>query len=125
MTDQTKDEKTKAAQDQIRQVYEDGEATMPSGNTYRLLKMNHVKRRTIFAYFTHIQHDLQRGDLWWMTTADWEKVERIISDHVTFEDSLLSKRPNHWEDYPEDYMIFVQTMLPAMSYPFIRGISGG
>lgn len=117
-------DKLQEAKDQIRQVFDDKEATLPSGNTYKLLTMNHIRRRTVFAYFTKIQGDLQRGDLWWMTSPEWAQVEKIIGEHVTFEDSLLAKIPKHWEDYPEDYMMFIQTMLPAMSYPFMRGISG-
>ncbi len=48
------DEKKNAALDQIKAVYEDGEATLPSGLTYVINKMNHIRRRPVFAYFTHI-----------------------------------------------------------------------
>ena len=119
------EEKRKSAMEQIKAVYEDGEATLPSGKVYVINKMNHIRRRTVFAYFTYIEDDLSRQDLWFMTSAEWTKVEDIIFNCVTVDGSLLSKKSDHWEEYPEDYMLSVQTMLPAISYPFMRGVSGG
>jgi hypothetical protein len=118
-------EKTKEAQEQIQQVYEDKAATLPSGKTYVITKMTHISRRTVFAFFTHIQDDLRRGDLWFLTSPEWEKVEAILFNAITVDDSLISKKPDHWEEYPEDYILFIQTMLPAVSYPFMRGVIGG
>jgi predicted SnoaL-like aldol condensation-catalyzing enzyme len=122
MTGKTKVEE---AQEQVQQVYKDKEATLPSGKTYVLTKMTHINRRTVFAFFTHIQDDLRRGDLWFLTSPEWAKVEAILFNVITVDDSLLSKKPDHWDEYPEDYILFIQTMLPVVSYPFMRGVTGG
>jgi len=37
---------------------------------------------------------------------------------VLFEGAQISKLPNIWDEQPEDYVIFITTMLGAISYPF-------
>jgi hypothetical protein len=117
------EDKTQQAQDMIRQVYEDGVAEI-NGREYRITKLTHKKRRKVFAFFTHVQGDLQQSDFSFLDTDRWAEVESVIENAVTFDGSLLSKTPNHWDQYPEDYLIFVSTMLGAISYPFLAG-SGG
>lgn len=118
-----KSQKSKALE-MMRAVHEDKCATI-NGRDYHITTINHGKRRKVFAYFTHIQNDLQRKDLIFMSSPEWAEVERIIDNCVTFEGNLISKINGHWEDYPEDYVLFCQTMLGALSYPFLRGLVGG
>lgn len=118
MTDQSK------ALEMMRAVHEDKRATI-NGRDYDITSINHGRRRKIFAYFTHIQKDLQNQDLMFMDTAEWAEVERVIENCVMFDGNLISKINNHWDEYPEDYVLFCQTMLGALSYPFLRGLVGG
>ncbi|MDF1593745.1 MAG: hypothetical protein P1P89_19735 [Desulfobacterales bacterium] len=117
-------DKAQQAQDMIRAVYEEGIAEI-NGREYRITSLTHKKRRKVFAYFTHVQADLQRQDFSFLDSERWAAVEAVIENVVTFEDALLSKSSDHWEKYPGDYLIFVSTMLGAISYPFLSGISGG
>ena len=111
------------AKDMARAIYEDKCATI-NGRDYVITNMNHGQRRKVFAYFTHIQSALSKGDFWFLETTEWADVERTIMKLVTFEGSTLSKRTNHWDEFPEDYLIFIQSMLPAFSYPFLSALSG-
>ena len=116
-------EEINAAKDMARAIYEDKCAEI-NGREYKITNMNHAKRRKVFAYFTHIQESLSRGDLWFLETKDWQDVEQTISGIVTIDDSLLSKKQGHWDEFPEDYILFIQSMLPAISYPFLKGLGG-
>lgn len=103
----------------IKAVYEDGEAEI-NGRLYTLTKTTHKKRRKIFAFFTSIKE----GDFSFLESKEFEGVEELINNIVTFDGSLISRLPTHWEDYPEDYIVFVTTMMGALSYPFLKGAAG-
>ena len=113
----------KEAVDMVKAIHEDKCATI-NGRDYVITSLNHIKRRKVFAYFTHIQKDLARSDLWFMQTKEWEDVENTINSVVTFDGSLISKLKDHWDEYPEDYIMYIESMLPAISYPFLKGLSG-
>ena len=117
-------DKAEQSQDMIRAVYEEGVAEI-NGREYRITKLTHKKRRKVFAFFTHVQRDLQRQDFSFLDWERWAAVEAVIENVVTFNGALLSKSPEHWEAYPEDYLMFVSTMLGAISYPFLSGSLGG
>lgn len=117
------DMQTQAMQ-MVKAVHDDKCAEI-NGREYHITNINHIKRRKVFAFFTHIQHDLQRQDMWFLESKEWQEVERVIENCVTFNGDLLSKLNTHWDDYPEDYMLFIQTMLGAISYPFLSGVNGG
>jgi hypothetical protein len=123
MTEQTEQEQFQQAKDMMRAVHEDKCATI-NGRDYNITNINHAKRRKVFAFFSRIQNDLQRGDFWWLESEEWQSVEKVIEDVVTFNGSLLSRINNHWDNYPNDYLIFVQTMLGAISYPFLPESDG-
>lgn len=117
------EDRIQQAQDMIRQVYEDGVAEI-NGREYHITKLTHKKRRKVFAFFTHVQADLQKHDFSFLDSEQWAGVENVIENVVIFNDSLLSKLPEHWNTYPGDYLIFVSTMLGVISYPFLAGIGG-
>lgn len=111
------------ATDELKAIYEDGCATI-NGRDYTITNVNHKKRRKVFSYFTHVQKDLQNQDMWFLDSPQWDSVESVIENIVTFDGMLLSKLPDHWDKYPQDYLPFVTSMLGAISYPFLAGNSG-
>lgn len=111
------------ATDELKAIYEDGCATI-NGRDYTITNVNHKKRRKVFSYFTHVQKDLQNQDMWFLDSPQWDSVESVIENLVTFDGMLLSKLPDHWDKYPQDYLPFVTSMLGAISYPFLAGNSG-
>lgn len=120
----TDTEQANKALEMVRDVYEDGEAEI-NGRTYQLTKTNHKKRRKVFAFTSKIGPQMQRGDFSWMDSPEFASVEETINNIVMFDGDLLSRRPDHWDEYPEDYMIFIPTVLGAISYPFMKGAGGG
>lgn len=118
------DEQDKKALDMVRAVYEDEAATI-NGRTYTLTKMVHQRRRAVFAFASKLGDDMRKGNFSWMDSPEFSNVERVINDHVLFDGQLISKLPKHWDEYPEDYIMFITTMLGAMSYPFMRAAAGG
>jgi hypothetical protein len=125
MTDNKKEEVTEKDQalEMAKAIHEDKCATI-NGRDYVITNINHFKRRKVFSYFTHVQSDLSRADMWFLESSDYAEVEKVIMSVVTFDGEVLSKRSTHWDEFPEDYILFVQTMLPVISYPFLKGLNG-
>lgn len=119
MTDQAS-----AAQAMIKAVYDDGKADIGE-NSYVFTNMTHKNRRAVFAFYTGCTKQIQSGDFGFMDTPEFDRIEKIISDHVTVDDSLLSKKSTHWEQYPGEYVLFIQTAMPVISYPFLAGSRTG
>lgn len=116
----TDDKQLAKAQEMVKAVYEDGEAEI-NGRIYTFLGTTHINRRKVFAFSTSIQEEMQRGSFMFLESSEFAKVEKVINGIVTFEDNLLSKLPEHWEKYPEDYMKFITTAMGVISYPFLKG----
>ncbi len=103
----------------VKAVFDDGEAEI-NGRKYVLLKMTHKQRRKVFAYYTKVSKLAENNDLSFIDSSEFEPVELLVHGVVSYNDSLLSKLgDSHWEKYPEDYVTFIMTVLPAMSYPFM------
>jgi len=113
------------ALEMVKAVHEDQEATMPSGRSYQLTKMTHNQRRRVFAFFTKRQGEIQAGDFSFLDSADFEPVEKVIMDTVLYDGSQLSKLTKHWDSHPEDYVVFITTMLGSISFPFLNVGNGG
>lgn len=108
----------------IKAVYDDGVAEI-NGREYHFTKMRHEKRRRIFAFYTSIANELQSGSFAFLDSKNFSDIEKLINDSILFDGSLISKMPDHWDEYPEDYITFVSTALGVISYPFLRGNSSG
>ena len=108
----------------LKAVHDEQSATLPSGREYTLTKMTHKQRRRVFAFFTQKQREIQTGDFSFLDSEEFEPVEKVIMDTVLFEGAQISKLPNIWDEQPEDYVIFITTMLGAISYPFLSGSLG-
>lgn len=115
----TKEEQRAAAMAQIRAVYEDGVAEI-NGRKYVFHKMQHVERRKVFAFQTSVQHQMAVGDFGFLDSPIYAAVEQVMWGAVSFQGELISKRRDHWEEFPEDYMQLVSVAMGVMSYPFIR-----
>jgi hypothetical protein len=113
------DDQRQEAMAQVRAVYEDGEAEI-NGRKYKLHKMQHVERRKVFAFYTSVQHQMQAQNFIYLDSPAFSAVEAVMWGAITFEGELISKRRDHWEEYPEDYLQLVSVAMGVMSYPFIR-----
>ena len=112
------------ALEMLKAVYDDGQAEI-HGRAYELTKTTHKKRRKVFAFFSKYQKQIFSSDYSFLESEEFEHVEGLINNLVLFKGTLLSRIPDHWEKYPEDYLLFVTTMLGVISYPFFRDVVGG
>lgn len=112
------DQRQKALEE-IRKIFEEGEAEI-NGRKYRFLKMQHVSRRWVYAYYSSIQRQLQLGDHSFLDSTGFAPVEEVMWNSITFEGALISKLRDHWEEVPEDYVTLVAAAMGVMSYPFLR-----
>ena len=119
----TKEEQEKGLA-QIKAVYDDGKADI-NGREYVFAKMVHKDRRKVFAFYTKIQHDLQRNNFWWLESPEWQEVEKVIENNVTFNGDALSRIDQHWDKYPQDYLLFIPVALGVISYPFMSAAHTG
>lgn len=120
MTDEEKQKEQQNALTQIKAVFDDGVATI-NGRDYVFTKATHKKRLKVFSYFTGVREMMARHDFSFMGDDSYDDIEKTVGELVTFEGSLLAKKPNHWNEYPEDYMKFMTTALGVISYPFLSG----
>ena len=112
--------KQNEALEMIKAVYDDGEAEI-NGRVYEFTKMRHESRRRVFAFYTSIANELQNGSFMFLDTPAFNDVEKVINKAVLYDGSALAKLPEHWDEYPEDYITFISTALGVISYPFLRG----
>lgn len=117
-------ENTQQAMEMVKAVYDDGIAEI-NGRGYEFTKMRHNKRRSVFAFYSSMAEQLQSGNFAFLDYPAFTPIEKIINDSVMFDGSLLSKLPEHWDEYPEDYVTFIATALGVISYPFLRGSNTG
>jgi len=117
----TNKEKQEAAMAQIRAAYEGGEAEI-NGRKYKFHKMQHVERRKVFAYQSSVQRQMSEGNFSFLDTPAYASVEELMWKNISIDGSLIGKLPDHWEEFPEDYMMLVSTAMGVMSYPFMRAV---
>jgi len=106
-----------AARAEIKAVFDDGFLEI-NGRSYVFTNATHKKRLKVFAYFTGVAAEIAVQNLSFMGTKEYEDIALIVSQLVTFEGTLLAKKLNHWNEYPEDYITFMTTALGVISYPF-------
>ena len=111
----------------IKAVYDDGLAEI-NGREYVFSKTTHKKRRKVFAFYTKVTPLIQLRDFSFLDWPEWEVVEEVIGNIVTFDGMQLTKvggrEESHWDKYPGDFITFISTALPVISYPFFPE-SGG
>jgi len=105
------------AREQIKQCFDDNEATLPSGNTYTFTKLNHKRRLKVFTRFQL----LEKHELMFFDSPDFEVVEKIVEESVLFDGMQLSKLDGHWDRHPQDFFMFYKTAMGVISYPFLSG----
>lgn len=108
----------------IRAIYEDGVATI-NARDYMFLKMTHEKRRKVFAFYSSVGRQMADQSFGFLDWPEFAAVERVICDNVTYDGHLLSKRRDHFDEFPEDYLVLITTAMGVMSYPFLRGSVSG
>jgi hypothetical protein len=113
------DQQRQAALAQIKAIYLDGVAEV-NGRAYKIHKMQHMERRKVFAFYSGVQQKINSGDFGFFDSPAFAEVEKVLWPAVSLDGELISKRRDHWEEYPEDYINLVIALMGVMSYPFLR-----
>jgi hypothetical protein len=115
----TPEQQREAALAQIRAVYDDNEAEV-NGRAYSFHKMQHVERRRVFAFYSAVQGQMNANNFAFLDTPGFAEVEKVMWSSISLNGELISKRRDHWEEFPEDYLTLIAVAMGVMSYPFIR-----
>lgn len=118
--------------DKIKAIFEDGVMTIKGERDYKFTRMKHKHRVKVFSFLSTVTPLIKRGDYAWL---DWEaftnKILPILEDSILFDGMSISKRNKingsdsaHWDEYPQDYLIFVNTAMPVIAYPLMQGNAG-
>ena len=115
----------KAAQDQIKAVYDDCEAEI-NGHKYKFTKMLFGERRAVFAYLTTIEPKVSKGDMSFLEDAKFKQIETLMFKRITHEDMSLNKLNVFEKDdaFIGDYIMLIMTAMQVISYPFQEGNNG-
>jgi len=118
MTEKT----TQEARNLIEQVYNDKCAEI-NGHAYHYVSTTHERRLKIFSYMMGIKNKLAKDDYSFMGTPEWGEIAGLIEKLVSYEEQLIAKRKDHWEEeeFSGDYLKLMLTSLQVISYPLLRG----
>ena len=108
------------AKAQVKAAFDDGCAEI-NGRRYEFGQITHLQRRPVFSYWSHIQRIVERGDFSFMEDPAFAGIEKILSDVITYDGMQISKRKNHWDEFPQDYVNWCVSGMAVLSYPFLSG----
>lgn len=105
----------------VKAVIDEGGLATINGRDYKFEVMTHKTRRKVFAFYTKVSQELKAGNFSFLDSNEWDAIESLICEFVTFDGVQLSKRADHWDKFAADYLKFISTALPVISYPFLDG----
>ena len=88
--------------------------------TFVLSSLNHEFRVKTYALYSQIETNMILGNFGFLEDAKFKALFKEIENKVLFEDMLISKIPNFWDENEEIYLSFIQTSLKLICYPFFR-----
>ena len=91
-----------------------------NGREYKISKLSHQFRLEVVAIYSQIESNLTMGNYGFLINKEFKDIMKKVDDKVLFENSQISKLPNHFEDYAEDYLDYVAISLKVISYPFYK-----
>lgn len=116
-------EELAAAQAEIQRMADDGVIEV-NGRRYVVGRMLHKQRRKVLAFFSdpRVRGLMQAGSVSYVEWAEFEPVEAVILSSVSIDGRILSKAgDDHWEQFPQDYPVFIGRALAVISAPFLSG----
>lgn len=90
------------------------------GKEFKLSQMNHEFRVKVYATYSQIETNMILGNYGFLEDTKFKALFKEVENKVLFDDMLISKIPNFWDDNEEIYLSFIQTSLRLICYPFFR-----
>ena len=87
---------------------------------YKISPLSHQFRVEVVSLYSQIEAQIIMGNYSFLTREDFKKVMKKVDDFILFDGMQISKLPKHFEDFPEDYLDYVEMTLKAISYPFYK-----
>lgn len=87
---------------------------------FKMSQMNHEFRVKTYALYSQIETNMILGNYGFLEDPKFKELFKEVENKVLFEDMLISKIPNFWEDKEDIYLSFIQTSLKLICYPFFR-----
>lgn len=87
---------------------------------FKLSQMNHEFRIKTYALYSQIETNMILGNYGFLEDAKFKALFKEVENKILFDDMLISKIPNFWEDNEDIYLSFIQTSLKLICYPFFR-----
>ena len=87
---------------------------------FKLSQMNHEFRVKTYALYSQIETNMILGNYGFLEDTKFKALFKEVENKVLFEDMLISKTPNFWEENEDIYLSFIQTSLKLICYPFFR-----
>lgn len=87
---------------------------------YSVTKLTHQLRIEALSIFAKVETMQLVGDLGYLVDPKYKEIARKIEEKITFDGAKLSTLPNHWEQYPEDFILYGMISLKVICYPFYQ-----
>ena len=87
---------------------------------YKITKLSHQFRLEVVALYSQIEAQLTMGNYGFFVNEDFKKIMKKIDEKILFDDIQISKKPNHFEEFAEDYLDYVALSMKVISYPFYK-----
>ena len=91
-----------------------------NGRRYKISKLSHQFRLEVVAIYSQIESSITMENYGFLINKDFKNIMKKVDERILFEGSQISKLPNHFEEYPEDYLDYVSLSLKVISYPFYK-----
>jgi len=91
-----------------------------NGREYKISKLSHQFRLEVVAIYSQIEANLTMGNYGFLINKEFKDVMKKVDERILFDGSQISKLPNHFEEYAEDYLDYVAISLKVISYPFYK-----
>lgn len=91
-----------------------------NGRVYKISKLSHQFRLEVLALYSQIEANITMGNYGFVTEPRFKELMKKVDDKILFENSQVSKLPDHFEKHAEDYMDYIAIGLKVICYPFYR-----
>jgi 6-pyruvoyl-tetrahydropterin synthase len=107
------------ALDLLEKMHTEGVFTI-NDRDYKLSKLSHQFRIEVVAVYSKIEAKMTMLDYSFLVEQNFKNIMKKIDEKILFDNSQISKLPNHFEDHPEDYFDYVATSMKLISYPLYK-----
>ena len=87
---------------------------------YKITKLTHQFRLQVIAVYSKIEAKMTMMDYSFVIDKNFTDLMKKVDERILFEDALISKIPNHFDTYEEDYLDYVAVSLKVICFPLYR-----